>query len=52
MLRHKIVRTLCGEFVRWINNDEFIVYIHGKHLIGHKDFWEGDFGLPYMHEVF
>ena len=28
----------------WIMNDEeFIVLVHGKELIGHKDYWTGDF---------
>ena len=49
MLYHKTVQSLKGEFVKWINNDEFIVSVHGEHLIGHKDFWEGDFALPYTH---
>lgn len=43
MVRHKILQNMSGRFVRWLNNDEFVVSINGKYLIGHKDFWEGDF---------
>lgn len=39
MLRHKVLTNMRGEFVRWLNDDEFIVLVNGKSLIGHKDFW-------------
>ena len=37
MLYHKILAGFCGEFVRWLNDEEFIVRVKGKDLIGHKD---------------
>lgn len=43
MLYSKVLPRMVGEFVRWLNDDEFIVLVNGKELIGHKDFWEGDF---------
>jgi hypothetical protein len=43
MLYHKILTGLCGKFVRWLNDKEFIVLVKGKELIGHKDFWIGEF---------
>ena len=43
MLYHKILPNFYGEFVRWLNNEEFIINVNGKVLIGHKDFWVGDF---------
>ena len=43
MVYSKILPYMCGEFVKWLNDEEFIVLVHGKELIGHKDFWEGDF---------
>lgn len=43
MLYHKTLPNMCGEFVRWLNDEEFIALINDKELIGHKDFWTGDF---------
>lgn len=43
MLYHKILPNFCGTFVRWLNDEEFIVLVKGKELIGHKDFWFGEF---------
>ena len=41
-VRSKIFPRLSGEFSHWINNEEFVVLIAGKELIGHRDYWEGD----------
>lgn len=43
MLYSKVLPHMVGEFVRWLNDEEFIVLVGNKSLIGHKDFWEGDF---------
>lgn len=43
MLYSKVLPRMVGEFVRWLNDEEFIVLVNGTELIGHKDFWEGDF---------
>ena len=43
MVYSEIIPTMCGKFVRWLNNEEFIVLVKDKELIGHKDYWIGDF---------
>ena len=43
MMRSKIFPNLRGDFIKWLNADEFIVYIGDIDMIGHKDYWEGDF---------
>ena len=43
MIYSKVLPCMVGKFVRWLNDEEFIVLVKGKELIGHKDFWEGDF---------
>lgn len=41
MLISKIIPRLTGEFVRWLNDEEFILLICGQEMIGHKDHWWG-----------
>lgn len=43
MIRSKSLPYISGEFVRWVNDEEFLVVVNGKELIGHKDYWEEDF---------
>lgn len=45
MVRSKLFPRLSGVFLRWINNEEFVVEIAGKELVGHRDYWEGDFPM-------
>lgn len=43
MVRSKVIPRLTGDFIRWLNSEEFIVYIGDVEMIGHKDHWEGEF---------
>lgn len=41
MLYSKIIPNMTGEFIRWLNNEEFILLICEQEMIGHKDYWWG-----------
>lgn len=41
MIYSKIIPHMCGEFDRWINNEEFIAFVDGREMIAHKDYWYG-----------
>jgi hypothetical protein len=42
MVSNKKFPKIQGEFIRWINDEEFTVLICGKEILAHKDYWEGN----------
>ena len=43
MIRSTILPAVCGEFVKWINREEFVASVNGVEIVAHRNHWIGDF---------
>lgn len=43
MIRSTILPAVRGEFVKWINSEEFVVSMNGVEIVAHRNHWIGDF---------